>query len=91
MTIQTNTALRYQISDWRVTKKNTLQATFTLTIVGLLAIRGCMLHQKNEKRWVAFPAKEFLEQGKLQYTHILDVSEEIKQKALAAVDRHVGS
>jgi hypothetical protein len=52
----------YQISSSRICNrsvKNTLRGFFTVAFPSGLIIRDCMLHEKNGKRWVSLPAREY--------------------------------
>jgi hypothetical protein len=42
--------------------KNTLRGIFTLVLPSGLIISGCMLHEKNGKRWVSLHAREYTDQ-----------------------------
>jgi hypothetical protein len=40
-------------------EKNTLRGFFDIELASGLILRGCMLHEKNGRRWVGLPAKPY--------------------------------
>jgi hypothetical protein len=61
------------ISNYRPINKNTLQGTFDLKFRAMnLIIKGCMWHITNGRDWIAFPSKEYTQNGERKYQNILD-------------------
>ena len=50
----------FTVSAAKVVRKGTLIGVFNLSLPSGLRINGCMLFEKNGKRWVNFPSKEWL-------------------------------
>jgi hypothetical protein len=82
-----------RVTNWRPCRKNTLQAFLTLNLPSGLVIHNCGLHEKNTKRWISFPARQYKkEDGSAGYKGLIEfadraVSERFQTAALAAVDR----
>lgn len=52
---------KYNIVNWKPYVKNTLQGFGTIQFLEIgLEIRECCFHTKGKKRWISFPAKEFV-------------------------------
>ncbi len=63
----------FKISNARVIRKNSLIGSFDLEMPLGLIVRGVMLHEKNGKRWVNFPSKEWVKpDGAKQYFPLLE-------------------
>lgn len=78
-------------------EKNTLRgfATLRLTKAGL-DIRSCCVHEKNGKRWVALPAKPYMDPaGKQQWEIMLqfdrDTNRIFQREAIKALDRFLAA
>lgn len=80
-------------SDWKPFHKNTLRGFFTLSLPSGLVLRNIMLHERNGKRWISLPSREYLDSstGKKKYLPFIDFrdrdsSDRFRDKALEAVD-----
>ena len=62
----------WRISNWKLIGKNTLVGAFDL-IAEPLVIKGCLLHEKGEKRWVNFPSREFFKDGERRFINIIEI------------------
>ena len=79
-----------KITDWKPYTKNTLRGFFTLHPTSWLAIKECMLHEKNGARWIGFPAKPYkTKEGADGWATIIEISEDARERfqssALAAL------
>ena len=63
---------KWTISDWKKIGKNTLIGAFDLD-AGPLRIKGCMLHEKGEKRWINFPSREFIKDGERRFINVIEI------------------
>jgi hypothetical protein len=98
---QAKTTAAAVASDWRGHTSGSLRGFFNLRLVSGLVIRDCTLHEKNGKRWVSFPARPQLEDGRQRvdqvtgkpaYSTIIEIPDRARRDAfnavaLAAVDR----
>jgi hypothetical protein len=48
-----------RILGFKPFEKNTLRGFFDIELASGLILRGCTLHEKNERRWVGLPAKPY--------------------------------
>jgi len=93
----TNTAdLAVRIDASKPYSKNTLIAfiDFTLLEIGL-SIKGASIHEKEGKRWVSMPAREYVKDGERSWTPIIEFASKearyaISDSVVAAYDRHAG-
>ncbi len=89
--------------NWRLYERNTLRGFADFLLSGLqLEIRDCAVHEKNDHRWVQFPARPQLDEsrevvrnsgGKIQYSLIMrfqnrEMADAFNRAALAAIDQH---
>ena len=67
--------------------KNTLVGVFDLEMPSGLKINGVMLHEKNGKRWVQFPSKEWLTpDGEKRYLPLIEfASNDVRDRFQALV------
>jgi DNA-binding cell septation regulator SpoVG len=83
-----------RIDEVKIYEKRTLRAFVNFTVVALdLRINGAMIHEKDGKRWVGMPAREYLSEGEKRWSPIVDfVSKEsrdaMSDAVLAAYDRN---
>jgi hypothetical protein len=62
-----------------------------------MVLHSLMLHQKNDARWVSFPAKEYTDQqGQRQFARFIafasrHAADRFRDQVLAALDRHLGA
>jgi hypothetical protein len=78
---------------FRPYQKNTLQGFADLHFVRTgIVIKDCCLHQKGDKRWIAFPARPYDKDGKTQWAAMVEFAEDataarelFQQQAVAAV------
>jgi hypothetical protein len=73
--------MEYEIRDWKNFERNTLRAFFTLRMVDVgIDIKDCMMHKQNDKRWITFPSKPWVDtkgnilkddMGKVKYTPVI--------------------
>ena len=50
----------FTVSNAKVLRKNTLIGCFDLQMPSGLIVRGAMLFEKNGKRWIGFPSREWV-------------------------------
>jgi hypothetical protein len=80
-------------TDWKPFEKNTLKGFFTIVTPSGLRIKECSLHEREGKRWIALPAKQWTkDDGSISYVPLIDfVSDDIRrnfqQQALAALNQ----
>ena len=76
-----------RIDEVKIYEKRTLRAFINFTVVALgLRINGAMIHQKDSKRWVGMPAREYLSEGEKHWSPIVDfVSKETRDAMSDAV------
>lgn len=79
-------------SNFRWVRKNTLQASVDLTVPAWrIKFRGCLWHQKGDRQWIAFGAREYFDQaGARQFADLIqftdrDVHDRFQAAALTAV------
>jgi len=85
-----------QVTGFREFKKNTLLgfATLRMTNIGL-EIRDCTIHEKDGKKWVGLPSRQYTDQeGETKYSYIVhfysdDVWKKFQSAALAALEPHL--
>jgi hypothetical protein len=83
------------ITDWRPHERNTLKGFFTATMPSGLVFHDLMLHEKNAARWIAFPAREWVDAlGKKQYARFIEfsnreASDRFRDQVLEALDKHL--
>jgi hypothetical protein len=77
----------FKISNPKVLRKNSLIGSFDLAMPSGLIVRGAMLFEKNGKRWINFPSKEWLKaDGTKAYFPLLEfASREIADRFQAQV------
>ena len=84
------------LSNYRPVGKNTLVGVCDIEIPHWhLRIRGCLYHRKNDKEWVDFPSREWIDQrdGNRKYADlitadrfqaaVLPATRELTQKAVS--------
>jgi hypothetical protein len=77
----------FTITNPKVIRKNSLIGFFDLEMPSGLIVRGVMLLEKNGKRWINFPSKEFAKQdGTRGFIPLLEFStREISDRFQGAV------
>jgi hypothetical protein len=77
----------FTVTNAKQLRKGTLLGFFDLEMPGGLIVRGAMLFEKNGKRWVGFPSKEWTKQhGTKGYSPLLEFADRsISDKFQAAV------
>src|SRR5580704_12907004 len=87
-------SIAVRIEEVKVYEKRTLKAflDFTFTDIGV-RINGVMLHEKDGKRWVGMPAREYQSNEGRAWSPIVDFSSKearaaISNSVLAAYDRY---
>jgi hypothetical protein len=77
----------FTVNNAKQMRKGTLLGFFDLEMPSGLIVRGAMLFEKNGKRWVGFPSKEWIKpDGSKGYSPLLEfASREISGKFQAAV------
>ena len=77
----------FKLTNPRPLDKNSLRGVFDIQMPSGLIVRGAMLFEKNGKRWVGFPSKEWVKQdGTKSHSSILEFSSrEVSDKFQAAV------
>ena len=83
-----------RIEEVKVYEKRTLKAflDFTFTNIGV-RINGAMIHEKDGKRWVGMPAREYSTNEGRAWSPVVDFSSKearaaINSSVLAAYDRY---
>ena len=66
--------------------------TVRLTQIGL-EIRDCVIHQKNNSRWIQLPAKPYKQDGETKWNYIIkfymqDKANQFQQLTLKAFDEY---
>ena len=83
-----------EVKNYHAYEKGTLRGFFELALDSGLLVKGMTYHQKNSKRWVAFPSKPYEDDaGETKWQNILAIPDEqrwrrFQQLALAALDAH---
>jgi hypothetical protein len=83
-----------RIDEVKIYEKRTLKAFLNFTVLALgLRINGAMIHEKDGKRWVGMPAREYISEGAKHWSPIIDfVSKEsrdaMNDAVLAAYDHY---
>ena len=74
--------MNFTITNAKLIGKKSLVGSFDLEMPSGLIVRGCMLFEKNGKRWVNFPSKEYQKSdGSKGYFPLLEfASREISDK-----------
>ena len=68
--------MTFTISNAKQMRKGTLLGFFDLEMPSGLIVRGAMLFEKNGKRWVGFPSKEWTKQdGTKGYSPLLEFAD----------------
>ena len=81
------------VSDWKAYDKRTLCGFLTFTLPSGLVIHNCMLHEKDGKRWIALPSRQYTKaDGSPTYTPLIefatkDARQRFQAAALRAVER----
>jgi hypothetical protein len=85
------------ISNWKLYTKGSLCGFFTATMPSGVIYHSLMLHQKNDSRWISFPAKEWVnERGEKQYSRFVEfidrrAADRFRDQVLLALDEHLES
>ena len=83
-----------RILEWRPYEKNTLRGFFSVRLASGLILHSLMLHERNERRWIGYPSREWTNpEGEKQYTPIVEFEDpgtanRFRDEMLAALDRH---
>ena len=83
-----------QISNWKPHSKNTLVGFFTAALPSGMVLHNLMLHQKDEARWIGFPAREWTDQqGAKQFARFIEfrsraAADCFRDQVLEALDKH---
>jgi hypothetical protein len=86
----------FTISNSKQMRKWTLLGFFDLEMPSGLIVRGAMLFEKNGKRWVGFPSKEWTKQdGTKGYSPLLEfadrsISDKFQSSVLPAAEQAFG-
>jgi hypothetical protein len=82
--------MTFTITNPKPMRKGTLVGFFDLEMPSGLIVRGAMLFEKNSKRWVSFPSKEWVKSdGTKGYMPLLEFADRsISDKFQAAVVPH---
>jgi hypothetical protein len=81
------------ISAWRQYERNSLKGFFSLVLPSGLVFHDLMLHERNGARWIAFPAREWVDAaGKKQYARFVEFSsreaaDKFRDQVLVELDR----
>jgi hypothetical protein len=80
------------VTDWKPFEKNTLRGFLTIITPSGLRLKECTFHEREGKRWISLPAKQWAKtDGSISYSPLVDfVNENVRnnfqQQALAALD-----
>jgi len=79
--------MSFKLTNPRRLNKNTLVGAFDLELPSGLTISGVMLFEKDGKRWINFPSKEWIDKdGSRKYLPLLGfTSPEIRDRFQAQV------
>ena len=83
------------IRDWKPHEKGSLKGFFSASLPSGLILNSLMLHQRNGARWVAFPAREWVNaQGEKQYAQFVEfadrrTADKFRDALLDALDKHL--
>jgi hypothetical protein len=58
--------MTYRVIDFRPYEKGTLRGFFSL-VIGDMTFAGFSVHEKNGKRWVGMPAREYQQDGERKF------------------------
>ena len=92
-----NSGREITISDWKPYEKNTLRGFFTATLPSGLVFHNLMLHEKNGKRWVSFPARSWKNaEGEQQWAPYIEfrdgtTADKFRDGVLVALDKHLAA
>jgi hypothetical protein len=77
----------FKLTNPRPLDKNSLRGVFDIQMPSGLIVRGAMLFEKNGRRWVGFPSKEWVKQdGTKSYFPLIEFADRsIADKFQAAV------
>jgi hypothetical protein len=84
------------VSNTKILRKGTLIGFFDLEMPSGMIVRGAMLFEKNGKRWVNFPSKEWVKSdGTRGHTPLLEfadrsVSDKFQAAVLPVAERALG-
>ncbi len=75
------------LTNAKVLRKGTLIGFFDLELPSGLKFNGCMLFEKNGKRWVGFPSKEWVKaDGTKSYSPLIEfTSTDVRDRFQAQV------
>jgi hypothetical protein len=85
-----------KITNAKLLRKNSLIGSFDLQMPSGLIVRGAMLFEKNGRRWVGFPSKEWVKSdGTKAYSPLLefssrDVSDRFRALVLPLAEQALG-
>lgn len=57
--MNTSTEIPFAISNWKPMRKGALLGFFDCELPSGLVLKGCMLFEKGQRRWIGLPAKTF--------------------------------
>jgi hypothetical protein len=86
----------FTVSNAKSVSKGSLRGFFDLEMPSGLIVRGAMLFEKNGRRWVGFPSKEWTKQdGTKGYSPLLEfgsreISDKFQGAALPIVEKAFG-
>jgi hypothetical protein len=86
---------RIECRSFKAFQKNTLRAFVSLRIDPPgLTVNDCCLHEKNGRRWLAFPARPYQRDGDTQWQPIVavedrEVLKQFQSAGLAAIARYL--
>jgi hypothetical protein len=85
--------MTFTVSNAKVIRKNSLVGSFDLQMPSGLIIRGAMLFEKGDKRWVNFPSREWTKpDGTKSYFPLLefasrDVADSFQRQVLPLAEQ----
>jgi len=85
----------FTISNAKLLRKNSLVGSFDLELPSGMIVRGAMLFEKNGKRWVNFPSREYQKpDGSKGYLPLLEfatreISDNFQRQVLPLAEREL--
>lgn len=80
------------VTNWRPRESGSLRGFFSLVLPSGLIIHDCALFEKNNRRWVNLPSRQYESQGEKKFAPLVafldrDTEDDFQFHALAAIDK----
>ena len=85
-----------KIINWRPYAKKTLLGFLEIELPSGLRVRDMTLHQKEDRKWISYPAKAYIaDDGTTKYKNIIffedkETHGQFQRQVLAAIDAYIG-